>query len=121
MYIFISLKGQFLFSILSCNSILFCILFCILVYSILSCKHYFYKGQFLFSILSCNSILFCSLFYSTLYSILFYSLLHLANIILCNMSFYLFHNVHISQKKVKINYVRKYSQKLGVCLIKLTE
>ena len=58
-------------------SILVCILFYSIFYSIISCKHYFYIGQFLFSILSCTSILFCSLFYSNLCSILSY----LANII----------------------------------------
>ena len=63
-------------------SVLYSILYSILFY-IATCLHYFYIGQFLFSILSCNSILFCSLFdsISILYTILFYSILHLANII----------------------------------------
>ena len=84
--------GQFLFSILSCNSILFCSLF----YSIL-----FY------------SILFHSIFYFVFYSILFYLAFckhyFLYNMLvsqldycltpyqrLYNMSFYLFHNIHIN-------------------------
>ena len=76
----IRLKGQFVFSILSCNSIIFGSLFySILLYSVLfylaSCKHFcigeipvFYSIMHLYSILF--SILFCILFCILFYSIL---------------------------------------------------
>ena len=73
----ISVNGQSLFSIPSCNSILFCSLFYLfysVFYFILSCilqTLYLYRAIPLsLSILSCNSIIFCILFLSILFCIL---------------------------------------------------